>query len=172
MENLTKLAKMVQMVSQIYSGSDKLGKKVVQKMFYFFERSGVQLNLRYGIHYYGTYSSRLDNYLHILEDMDYIKIDNSGKTHQISSGDVKLSEDALVESEKQTVEIVINNLFQKTPLQMDALATMDYVSHYIFSDHAYETDIKNKFKEIKGTKFNEAEISETYKTLQELKFIA
>lgn len=172
MENLTKLAGMVQMVSQIYSGSEKLGKKVVQKMFYFFERSGVQLNLRYGIHYYGPYSSRLDNYLHILEDMEYIKIDISGKTHQISSGDVKLSEDALAESEKHTVETVINNFFQKTPLQMEALATMDYVSHYIFSDHASETEIKDKFKEIKGTKFNEAEISETYKTLRELKFIA
>lgn len=172
MENLAKLAEMMQMISQIYSGSDKLGKKVVQKMFYFFERSGVQLNLRYGIHYYGPYSSRLDNYLHILEDMDYIKIDISGKTHKISPGDVKLSKEALTESEKDTVETVAKNFSKKTPLQMEALATMDYVSHSIFSDKALEKEIKDKFREIKGTKFNESEISEAYNTLKKLKFIA
>lgn len=172
MENLEKLAKMVQAVSMKYSCSEKLGKKVVQKMFYFFERSGVQLNLRYGIHYYGPYSPRLDNYLHILENMDYIEIDVSSKTHMISMGDRKCSEDTLTESETRKIEFVVNNFFQKTPLQMEALATMDYVSHYIFSDHASESEIKNKFKEIKGTKFNELEISEAYKTLRELKFIA
>ncbi len=175
MENLAKLAEMMQMISQIYSGSsgsEKLGKKVVQKMFYFFERSGVQLNLRYGIHYYGPYSSRLDNYLHILEDMDYIKIDISGKTHKISPGDVKLNEEALTESEKNTVETVAKNFSQKTPLQMEALATMDYVSHFIFSDKPLEKEIKDKFREIKGTKFNESEISEAYNTLKKLKFIA
>lgn len=172
MENLVKLAKMMQVVSLKYAGSDKLGKKVVQKMFYFFERSGVQLNLRYGIHYYGPYSSRLDNYLHILENMDYIVIDISGTTHQISLGERECTEDALTESETNKIEFVLNNFSQKTPLQMEALATMDYVSHSIFSGKASEIEIKNKFKEIKGSKFNEAEISETYKTLQELKFIA
>lgn len=172
MENLGKLAEVMQIVSQNYSNADKLGKKVVQKMFYFFERSGVQLNLRYGIHYYGPYSSRLDNYLHILENMDYIKIDISGKTHKISSGDVKVSEEILTKSEKDTIEAVIKNLSSKTPLQMEALATMDYVSHFIFFDQACESEIKDKFREIKGTKFNESEISEAYKTLKKLKLIA
>lgn len=172
MENLVKLAEIMQIVSQNYTNADKLGKKVVQKMFYFFERSGVQLNLRYGIHYYGPYSSRLDNYLHMLEDMDYIKIDTSGKTHKISSGEVKSSKKVLSESEKNIVETVLKNFSPKTPLQMEALATMDYVYHSIFSNQASESEIKNKFREIKGTKFKESEISEAYKTLQELKFIS
>ena len=60
------------------------GKKAAQKMFYFFERKGIDLNLRYGIHYYGPYSAKLDNTLHILESEDYIDINTSSSTHVIS----------------------------------------------------------------------------------------
>ena len=76
MANIRKYAQLFDLIHNSFDGA-QLGKKVSQKMFYFFERKGIALNLRYGIHYYGPYSSKLDNTLHVLESEDYIKINTN-----------------------------------------------------------------------------------------------
>lgn len=141
-------------------------------MFYFFERSGIQLNLRYGIHYYGPYSSRLDNYMHMLENENFINIDTSKNTHVISMGDFVSETDMLLKEETEKAQFVIDNFSKKTPLQLEALATMDYVANYILSSNPSKEDVIDKFKEIKGNKFSQEEMNNSYKILKDLNFIA
>ncbi len=171
MVNLIKYAELFKLISENFSGAS-LGKKVSQKMFYFFERSGIQLNLRYGIHYYGPYSSRLDNYMHMLENENFINIDTSKNTHVISMGDFVSETDMLLKEETEKAQFVIDNFSKKTPLQLEALATMDYVANYILSSNPSKEDVIDKFKEIKGNKFSQEEMNNSYKILKDLNFIA
>lgn len=170
MYNLKKCANLLDILSKKFSGG-KLGKKVVQKMFYFFERKGIQLNLRYGIHYYGPYSSKLDNITRELDDEDIINIDTSGQTHIITIKSKDDIPDVLTNEELQYADFVIQNFAEKTPMQLEALATMDYVADKILLKGASDNEIKMKFKEIKGNKFNEKEISEALELLHQLDFV-
>lgn len=170
MYNLNKCAELLDILSKNFSGG-KLGKKVVQKMFYFFERKGIQLHLRYGIHYYGPYSSKLDNITRELEDEDVINIDTSGQTHIITVKTKDNFQDVLTDEELQYADFVIQNFAEKTPMQLEALATMDYVADKILLKGASDNEIKKKFKEIKGNKFNEKEISEALDLLHQLNFV-
>ena len=78
------------------------GKKKLQKLMYLIERKGVQLDLRYSIHFFGPYSSRLDHAIHILENEDCLEINTSEKTHRIimknqESRHLSKEDDALVD---------------------------------------------------------------------------
>lgn len=167
MENIRVYAQLFDMLCNCFDGA-KLGKKAAQKMFYFFERKGIDLNLRYGIHYYGPYSAKLDNTLHILESEDFIEINTSSSTHVISmKEDVPV--DALSEEQKQIATTVIEAFAHKTPLELEALATMDFVSNTMKC--STKEQIVNTFREIKGNKFSEAMIEEAYRDLQEFGLI-
>ena len=170
MENsMEKYAELFGMLCTNFDGA-KLGKKAAQKMFYFFERMGINLNLRYGIHYYGPYSEKLDNTLHILESEDYISIDTTGTTHVISMGENKVKADALTDAEQGIVKIVIDNFAHKTPLELEALATMDFVANSM--NCTTKNEIIDIFKRIKGEKFKNSDIDETYNVLLGLGLIS
>ena len=62
------------------------GKKMLQKLMYLISRKGVDLGLNYSIHFFGPYSSKLDNAMHILESYDKLSIDTNGTTHIIRLG--------------------------------------------------------------------------------------
>lgn len=171
MDSLLKYAELFQILSDGFTGGE-LGKKATQKMFYFFERKGIELNLKYGIHYYGPYSSRLDNLMHILESEDYLSIDTSGTTHKISLGNEHLSKSVLSKSEKENAKLVIEIFAHRTPMELEALTTMDFIANSIFDKHYSKEKLINKFKEIKGTKFNNDAIEDTIQELNRLNFIS
>lgn len=169
---LQKYAELFDVICDKYLGSSELGKKAAQKLFYFFERKGIVLNLRYGMHYYGPYSSKLDDLLLILESEDYIRVDTSGRTHIISHGAQNVEVESLSDEEKRNADFVIESFANKSPFQLEALATMDYVANSILTDDSSDDEIKKKFKEIKGDKFCERDIETTLSELKKLKFIA
>lgn len=171
MENIKKFAELFNILCSSFDGAD-LGKKVSQKIFYFFEREGMNLNLRYGIHYYGPYSSKLDNVMHVLESEDYISIDTSGMTHIISPGSTELDTEILTDKEKGIVNKVIIEFAHKSPLELEALATIDYVANTMLSGKGSDDEIISLFKEIKGDKFKADVIDSALQTLKNLNFIA
>lgn len=171
MESLAEYAKLLEILSQKFEGAD-FGKKVTQKMFYFFCRKGMPLNLRYGIHYYGPYSSKLDTILHILESYDYININTSGRTHIISLGSHKVDDTALDTCETRIAEQVISEFAHKSPYELEALATMDYVANSILPGGSSDEKIIEKFTEIKGSKFSPEMIQATIQELRALQYIA
>ena len=171
MENLNKLADLFEILCRKYD-QNELGKKVTQNMFYFFERKGINLNLRYGIHFFGPYSSKLDNAMHVLESEGIISIDTSGITHRITLGNVKKDCSNISDAEADIASSVIEIFFPKSPYELEALATMDYIANSILSNGYTEDMIIEKFKEVKGEKFKQPIIEKTMAELKSLGFIA
>ena len=172
MSNMEKCAELFEVLcNEFHPKQEKIGKKVVQKMFYFFERSGIEINLRYGIHFYGPYSSKLDDMMHMLESEDYISIDDSGTTHIISLGAEKIRSKELSIAEKEMAERVIQSFQQKSPQELEALATMDFIANSILDKNANRETVISRFRKIKGTKFSKDIIDRTYDELVSLKYI-
>ncbi|MCM1325853.1 MAG: hypothetical protein NC094_07545 [Bacteroidales bacterium] len=172
MENTKKIAVLFKMVCEGYKGADALGKKAAQKIFYFFERAGLNLNLRYGIHYYGPYSAKLDDIMYELESEGYLTIDISQRTHVIHYGSENMSEDVLNAEERKIAEHILNIFGGKQPMELEALSTMDYIMHSLLPATATDQDIISKFKQIKATKFEQNVIDHTLLELKELKLTA
>ena len=164
MDSINKLADLFVILCNKYD--HELGKKVTQKMFYFFERKGINLNLRYGIHFFGPYSSKLDNAMHMLEWSGVISINTSGITHTISLGDTPIESSTITEEEEAIASYVIETFQSKSPYELEALATMDYIANSLLSGIYTDELIIKKFIEVKGDKFRQPIIN---KTLSELK---
>lgn len=147
-----------------YKGA-ALGKKASQKLFYFFEREGIKLNLRYGIHYYGPYSSKLSDMMDSLENDGIISIDDNDMTHIIRwiGTEEKLS--CWPEDEK-IARKVIDEFGNKSPLDLEGLSTMDFIANVTFDKKGNENELVDRFLTIKGEKFSKKE-AKSY--LQELK---
>ena len=172
MDRMERTAVLFGMLCDKYDGADILGKKAAQKMFYFFERKGIDLNLRYGIHFYGPYSAKFDDEMYVLESEGYISINTDGPTHIISRGSRTVEKDVLSEEEKGVVKYVIQIFEHKSPLDLEALSTMDYIANSILCPGASDDAIVDKFKQIKGTKFSQGMIENTLQELKQLKLIA
>lgn len=172
MDNTKKYALLFKMLCEKYDGSTVLGKKASQKIFYFFEREGIELNLRYGIHYYGPYSSKLDDAMYELESEGYLSIDTSGTTHTIQLGHELIPDTYLSEQEKHIAAFVLETFAHKSPMELEALTTMDYIANSLLSKEATEKDIIDKFKQIKGEKFSQRIIDHTLQELKSLNLIA
>ncbi len=147
-----------------------LGKKTTQNLFYFLERQGIDLNLRYSIHFYGPYSSKLDNTLHLLENEHYINIDTSGPTHKITLVNDDINDSVLTENDLNIANIVMDNFASKSASDLEALSTMDYIANILLNT-TDENTIKDKFKEIKGNKFDTNKVDQTFDELKKLKYI-
>ena len=156
-------------ICENYEGD--LGKKVTQKLFYFFERDGIELNLRYSIHYFGPYSSRLSYEMDILENDGFISIDESKSTHIISwvSND-KNKINALSNEEKRIAEDVLNKLKGKSASDLEALSTLDFVSRHSDNKNLSSKQIIDRFMEIKGKKYSLKEAERYYKELKDYNF--
>lgn len=165
-----KHAYLFELICSKFDGAE-LGKKAAQKLFYFFERDGITLNLRYGIHYYGPYSEKLDNIMYYLESENVIDIDDSGRTHVISKGNAPISHNILSDVDKRCAIQVIDRFAHRSPRELEALATMDYVAHNLVYEPVSKEKIINKFKEIKGTKFDEVTIENTFEELVKFNYV-
>lgn len=172
MSRTEKAAILFEMLCDQYDGAEVLGKKAAQKMFYFFEREGIDLNLKYGIHFYGPYSSKLDDEMYVLESEGYISINTDGPTHIIKRGTRAAEDGALSDREKEIVKYVMSIFGHKSPLDLEALSTMDYIANSILCPGVSDDEIINKFKQIKGTKFTQHVTEDALRELRVLKLIA
>lgn len=146
-------------------------KKMLQKLMYLIDRSGLDLDLNYSIHYFGPYSSKLDSAMHTLESYDKLKIDTSGSTHIIRLGDIAI-EGALDEQDQQKVNFVMENFSQKSAHELEAITTVDYVATTMLKGKGSDQEIINKVKQIKGSKFSQEYLSDCLNTLKNLNYLA
>lgn len=146
------------------------GKKKLQKLMYLIERKGVRLDLRYTIHFFGPYSSRLDQAVHILENEDRLIIDTSGKTHRIiMKGSVQ---GTLLEKEENFVNEVRDVFFDKSPRELEALTTIDYVATFLLHGKATKKSVIDQVRRIKGKKFSREDLEQDYDFLIEQGYIS
>jgi len=148
----------------------KTGKKKLQKLMYLIERKGVQLDLRYSIHFFGPYSSKLDHIIHILENEDWLDIDTSGQTHRIimkKEGNGQLSKEDNI-----LVDMVRAAFYDKSPMELEALTTIDYVATTLLHGNATRADVIKQVKIIKGKKFSSQELEKEYDVLIEQGYLS
>ena len=146
------------------------GKKKLQKLMYLIERKGVQLDLRYSIHFFGPYSSKLDHIIHILENEDWLDIDTSGQTHRIimkKEGNGQLSKEDNI-----LVDEVREAFYDKSPMELEALTTIDYVATTLLHGTATRDDVIKQVKIIKGKKFSSQELEKEYDVLIEQGYLS
>lgn len=146
------------------------GKKKLQKLMYLIERKGVQLDLRYSTHFFGPYSSRLDHAIHILENEDWLDIDTSGQTHLIIikkevSGQLSKEDNILVDEVREA-------FYDKSPMELEALTTIDYVATTLLDSKASRADVIKQVKIIKGKKFSSQELEREYDVLIEQGYLS
>lgn len=145
------------------------GKKMLQKLMYLIDRQGINLELNYSIHFFGPYSSKLDETIHILESYDKINIDTSGVTHIIHKGNIPIN-GQLSEKDQEKVNFVLTNFSKKSAFDLEAITTIDYVANKMLKGSS-EKEIISKVKKIKGSKFTEDRLEESFQTLKQFHYI-
>lgn len=139
-------------ISQICSRTAP-GKKMLQKLMYLIDRRGVSLGLNFGIHFFGPYSSLLENKVHNLERNDSLVVDTRGQTHTIRLGDIPIK-GSLDPTDQQAVDFVMDAFLGKTAFELEAITTLDYVAKEMLKDYSDRNKIIAKVKSIKGDKFS------------------
>lgn len=146
------------------------GKKMLQKLMYLIERQGVNLDLNYSIHFFGPYSSKLDEMIHTLESYDKLNIDTSGATHIIKKGTTPI-EGHLNEKDQQKINFVLEHFSNKSAFDLEAITTLDYVANKMLKDSADEDEIISKVQKIKGSKFSADCLAESFQILKRFHYI-
>lgn len=146
------------------------GKKMLQKLMYLIERRGVNLGLNYSIHFFGPYSDKLNEMIHTLESYDKLTIDTSGVTHTIHNGDIPI-EGHLDEEEQEKINFVLEHFSNRSAFDLEAITTIDYVANKMLRGSKDREEIINKVKKIKGSKFSDTHLSESFQTLQQFHYI-
>lgn len=147
------------------------GKKMVQKLMYLVERSGVELDLNYSIHFYGPYSSKLDNILHVMENKNIIQIDTSKPTHYIKMQE-ELNDKKLVDTEQEKVAYILEKFITMSASELEAITTIDYTANNLVSQNATDEQIISEVRKIKGNKFSEELLYKDLNLLKREGFIA
>lgn len=167
MNNLSKYAEVLEKICNEISP----GKKMVQKLMYLIERKGVALDLNYSIHFFGPYSSKLDNVIHSLEGSEILDIDTSRMKHVISMGEKKVVNNNLEKEEIEKVKFVLDNFCCMSALELEAITTLDYVATTLLKNIATNDEIIEDVKKIKGTKFKDDYLDEKLNVLKEFGFL-
>lgn len=168
------IGKYIEIIDKICSHKNP-GKKAVQKLFYLIERKGVELDLDYKIHFFGPYSSRLDNSLYLMQSLDLIDINTEGRTHEIKILKENISDfeyDRLNPKEEVIVDFVLNNFATKSPLELEIISTLDYVALAESKKQKIdENEIINDVIEIKGSKFGKEQLEFGLEILKQYGYI-
>lgn len=164
------MKKFVETLKIIEDNNESLGKKMVQKLLYLMERRGLNLDLNYKIHFFGPYSSKLDDALHTLKNWEVIDIDTSGATHTITVLDTELFEgQSLEDDEREIVDSVIYDFANMSALDLEAITTLDYVAKSM--DTNDEITIINEVLKIKGSKFKESQLKDYFNVLKKYYYL-
>lgn len=162
--------KYMEILGYICQGQEP-GKKMVQKLMYLIERKGVNLNLNYSIHFYGPYSATLDDALHSLEAQGLINITIDGLTHKITLTDAGTIPKVLSDEEKKKVLDVIGSFNKKSPSELEALTTLDYISHTMLKDQGSIGQVVDEVLKIKSKKFTQKYLMEEYEILKQFSYV-
>ncbi|MFO7966521.1 MAG: DUF4065 domain-containing protein [Archaeoglobaceae archaeon] len=140
-------------VSRLNERTEQVGKTTVQKIMYFLKRLGI-VDYEYTMHYYGPYSSEVENRLRQLESSNQLRISwNSDRGYFI-----RLSEehsDINVDKEKkQSIDHIIENFYSKSAKELSLIATVLY-----FYPKLPENDIIESVRKLKP-QFSTDEISD------------
>ena len=157
----------------------EVGKKMLQKLLYLIERKGVGLDLNYSIHFFGPYSAKLDELIHLFESEDIIEIDTSGTTHKINISknipkeyEESIKEYKLLANDEEKVNFVFEYFIKKSAFELEAITTLDYVATFMLNNAQSDSQIIEEVKKIKGSKFKEDYLESQLAILKKCGYVA
>lgn len=147
------------------------GKKALQKLIYLISKKGVDFGFSFSIHYYGPYSSGLDNAIHSLQMQGVIEIVPDGMNQRIYLTElVEMVEAAeLSPVDTQKIDEVLRAFGTMTAFELEVLTTTDFVARELCRGEKTCSDevIVEGVKKIKGTKFTNERIKQAIEQLRE-----
>jgi len=167
---MDKLASLVSVIKRI-SEYQQPGKKALQKLIYLIEKKGVDLGYDFSIHYYGPYSSALDDSIHAMQLQGILEIIPDGMNHRIRLTDLS----DMMESEKfslkdeQIIQNVLESFGPMTAFELELITTTDFVARELCKTlgNCTNDDIIEGVKKIKGDKFSYEKIKQAILLLKE-----
>jgi len=151
-----------------------LGRTAVQKLIYFLNVVGVPMQLRFRIHHYGPFCDELPGVLDWLQ-ADEIVTDNSSEQSRYSDfspgqnwPEIKEQYQNDLEQYQESINSIASVLGSMEPSTLELIATLDFCFRWIRArggNGPWKDRTIEKFKEIKGDKFSEDDISEWYQRL-------
>ncbi|HBE81099.1 MAG TPA: hypothetical protein DDW65_25415 [Firmicutes bacterium] len=172
MGSVVNLLPIIQKISQYQHP----GKKMLQKMVYIIQRHGINLGFKYGIHYYGPYSSELDYATHSLAMLGAIEIIPDGMTQRIHMTEIagtlqeEHQDQLLNDRQLEILNGIINKFAGFSAFELEVLTTTDFVAEDLrrsgkeWDDAAVLAGVKT----IKGDKFSEEQIRNAIAELTEM----
>ena len=137
---------------------------------YLIDRRGVNLELNYSIHFFGPYSAKLNEMIQVLERYDKLTIDTSGVAHIIHNGNLPIV-GQLNQEEQEKINFVLEHFSNRSAFDLEAITTIDYVANKLLKGSTDEAEIISRVKKIKGSKFSDERLAESFQTLQQFQYI-
>ena len=133
------------------------GKKVLQKIVFLTIEKGIPFDYDFGLHFYGPYSSSLDEATNILHAEGVIHFDYSGQSHKMEISDgFEVLPSKLTEEQINDVNDVIQTFMDMSPSDLELLTTAIYAFNHL-DDKSKESVVSGVIK-IKGKKYSPEKI--------------
>lgn len=160
MDNINKLVPIIKKIT----GLQQPGKKALQKLIYLVEKKGVDLGFDFSIHYYGPYSSTLDDAVHSLQMQGVIEIVPDGMSHRIHLTELSdmMESTALSQSDEQKIEDVLRAFGRMTAFELELITTTDFVARTLRQSGkpCMDDNIIEGVRRIKGDKFSQEKMTQ------------
>ena len=156
-----------------------LGRTAIQKLVYFLHVLEVPMQFNFRIHHFGPFCDELAGALDWLQ-ADDIVVDGSQESRysNFTTGanwpEVKAIYQEDLEKYQETIQSVASALGSMEPRILELIATLDFSYRWVHArggDGPWREPTIQKFKEIKGTKFSDDEISDWHQRLVNSKLI-
>jgi uncharacterized protein YwgA len=158
--NINKLMPIIKKIA----GYQQPGKKALQKLIYLVEKKGVDLGFNFSIHYYGPYSSTLDDAVHSLQMQGVIDIVPDGMSHRIHVTELSdmMESTTLSQTEEQEIEDVLRTFGRMTAFDLELITTTDFVARALRQSGktCMDDDIIEGVRRIKGDKFSQDKMTQ------------
>lgn len=150
----------------------QVGKKSIQKLVYFLQVFGVDLNYRYKMYHYGPYCSELSRDLNVMNMMGTINIEDASSTDGYSisatNSDTKSDDEIqqFLDSHKQSFHRLLSDFKRCSAKKLELYATIHFVER-VLQERAQDSgkdDIVQKVRIIKP-KYSTNNIMQAYNYL-------
>ncbi len=149
-------------VSRLNERTEQVGKTTAQKIMYFLKRLGI-VDYEYTMHYYGPYSSEVENSLRQLEYSNEFKITwNPDRGYFIRPSGEHSDLNVLDVEKKQYIDHIIEKFSLRSAKELSLIATVLY-----FYPALPENDIVESVRKLKPH-FSTDEVSDALDTVKEV----
>ena len=142
-------------------------KKTAQKIIYLLENTDGRLGFNYGIHFYGPYSSQLNQEIIICQWEGLLNINQENSLHKLDvvyKNNIELCDNI----NQEVVDKIIEQYAKWLPSKLELLTTTLYVMKNITIE---DKEVVKGVRNIKGEKYTPNDINDAIKELYDNKLI-